>query len=134
MATIDFHPSIEQYSESGSSSRTQSECNYTSEEDSETASSVKDVSPPAFLLPKNGRRNSGFWSDKNASEDMILATAASTRLPTGSLSPEKRSLSPDYQEMQSVAPAEPENTSNCMYYMSIITNQTDRNNQVPDLR
>jgi hypothetical protein len=94
--------------------------------DSEKAESLSGggYSPPAWRRTKNGSRSSGFWnrnddplhsagrlgmrSRRNSresspeyesadeGEDAILAAALRTRLPTGSLSPEKRrSPSPD---------------------------------------
>jgi len=135
---------------------------YRSEDsESERAESVSGggYSPPAWRRSKNGVRSSGFWrssdnvlgkrsrSSRDSSPeyesaedgaDKILAAAARTRLPTGSLSPEKRrSPSPDPyptgggdfgstfgaavkeeddQKMRSVTPAVPvpENPNNCM--------------------
>ena len=132
-----------------------------SDSDSERPESVSGggYSPPAWRRSKNGVRSSGFWrssdsvlgkrsrSSRDSSPeyesaedgaDKILAAAARTRLPTGSLSPEKRrSPSPDPyptgggdfggtfgavvkeeddQKMRSVIPAVPvpENPNNCM--------------------
>ena len=73
-------------------------------------------SPPAWRRELDGRRSSGFWnsgskamgkrrmasrepspeSDYESAEDKMLEKAARTRLPTGSVSPQKqRSPSPD---------------------------------------
>ncbi len=119
-------------------------------------------SPPAWRRTKNGQRSSGFWSqadnvlgkrsrssrdsspeyeDGDVGGDASLAAALRTRLPTGSLSPEKRrSPSPDpyptgggdfgntfgapakvqdEQKQKSMTPAAAvaENTNNCMYQL-----------------
>jgi hypothetical protein len=107
-------------------------------------------SPPAWRRDGNGNRNSGFWSKRDErrrrddrsresspeyesaddGEDPTLAAAARTRLPTGSLSPEKqRSPSPDPfagrdfgsifgevgpEEGREVAVRTTENPNNCM--------------------
>lgn len=137
---------------------------YRSEDsDSERAESLSGggYSPPAWRRSKNGVRSSGFWrssdnilgkrsrSSRDSSPeyesaedgaDKILAAAARTRLPTGSLSPEKRrSPSPDPyptgggdfgstfgasvkakddQMMRSVTPGVtiPESPNNCTYH------------------
>lgn len=92
---------------------------FRSDSDSEMAGSLSPgrFSPPAWRREGNGNRNAGFWNrgsnilgkrsyDSRESspeyesaddgEDATLAAAARTRLPTGSLSPEKqRSPSPD---------------------------------------
>jgi hypothetical protein len=127
------------------------------ESDSEMAESpsIGGYSPPAWRRNKNGMRSSGFWRGGERSRgsresspeyesaddggDGVLAAAARTRLPTGSLSPEKRrSPSPDPyptgggdfgntfggalkdeedQKRKSPTPAAaaPENSNNCMY-------------------
>jgi hypothetical protein len=90
--------------------------------ESELADSISGgrFSPPAWRRDGNGKRSSGFWNEglrgslwrggareesrecspeyesADDGEDATLAQAARTRLPTGSLSPEKRrSPSPD---------------------------------------
>ena len=151
---------------------------YRSEDsDSERAESVSGggYSPPAWRRSKNGVRSSGFWSSSDNvigkrsrssrdsspeyesaedGADKILAAAARTRLPTGSLSPEKRrSPSPDPystgggdfastfsgavkeeddQKMRSVTPAVtvPENPNNCMHqYFRLSANKADSCNR-----
>lgn len=90
---------------------------FRSDSESEMADSVSGgrYSPPAWRRDGNGNRSSGFWNrttlgkrsreDSRESspeyesaddgEDATLAAAARTRLPTGSISPEKqRSPSP----------------------------------------
>jgi hypothetical protein len=92
---------------------------FRSDSESEMAESVSGgrFSPPAWRREGNGNRSSGFWNkgantlgkrsydsresspeyeDADDGQDATLAAAARTRLPTGSLSPEKgRSPSPD---------------------------------------
>lgn len=94
---------------------------FRSDTDSEMADSVSGgrYSPPAWRREGNGHRSSGFWNrstdrrgfsavsresresspeyeSADDGEDATLAAAVRTRLPTGSLSPEKRrSPSPD---------------------------------------
>ncbi|TAQ84779.1 hypothetical protein B7494_g6902 [Chlorociboria aeruginascens] len=92
---------------------------FRSDTDSEMADSVSGggYSPPAWRRETNGNRSSGFWNKRfdvpgkrfmgsregspeyesaDDGGDATLAAAARTRLPTGSLSPEKgRSPSPD---------------------------------------
>ncbi|KAK6581482.1 hypothetical protein PZA11_006173 [Diplocarpon coronariae] len=85
---------------------------FRSDSDSEMADSVSGgrFSPPAWRRDGNGNRSSGFWNrttlgkrgreDSREStpdyesaddgQDSTLAAAARTRLPTGSMSPEKR--------------------------------------------
>lgn len=136
-----------------------------SDSDKENSASGGGYSPPAWRRTKSGMRSSGFWrsndhvlgkrsrSSKESSPeyesaddgaDLTLAAAARTRLPTGSLSPEKRrSPSPDPYptgggdfgntfggplkveedcKQQSPAPAGaiPENSNNCMYTISTL--------------
>ena len=93
---------------------------FRSDSESEMADSVSGgrFSPPAWRREGNGNRSSGFWNrgtdtlgkrsydrdsresspeyeDADDGQDATLAAAARTRLPTGSLSPEKgRSPSP----------------------------------------
>ncbi|KAI9049104.1 hypothetical protein LZ554_006952 [Drepanopeziza brunnea f. sp. 'monogermtubi'] len=90
---------------------------FRSDSDSEMAESISGgrFSPPAWRRDGNGNRSSGFWNrstlgkrgredsresspeyeDAQDGEDAILAAAQRTRLPTGSMSPEKqRSPSP----------------------------------------
>jgi hypothetical protein len=89
-----------------------------SDTESEVVGSVSGggYSPPAWRRTGNGNRSSGFWrrsknilgkrsrSSRESSPeyesaddggDATLAAAVRARLPTGSLSPEKRSPSPD---------------------------------------
>jgi hypothetical protein len=130
---------------------------------SEMADSISGgrFSPPAWRRDQNGQRSSGFWNRQKLGKrtydsressvdyesaddgnDATLAAAARTRLPTGSLSPEKqRSPSPDpypkderefrntfggFKEegdkgvMQSV-----ENPNNCMIALSLSKICTD---------
>ena len=88
---------------------------FRSDTDSELADSLSGggYSPPAWRREDNGHRSSGFWNksgsvlgkhgrdsresspeyesaDDGEAGDATLAAAARTRLPTGSLSPEKR--------------------------------------------
>ena len=103
---------------------------FESREQSESEDS--DYSPPAWKHPKNSRDSSPEYESAEDGADKILAAAARTRLPTGSLSPEKRrspspNLSPtdsedveeDDQKMRSVIPAVPV-PNNCMhqYFLS----------------
>lgn len=131
---------------------------FRSDTSSELADSLGGYSPPAWRRDENGHRSSGFWSsakqghllsrssretspgDDSDSDDErcddTLAAAARTRLPTGSLSPEKRrSPSPEPYpagnadfahvfgggavkkedaEEQTVVQPSPENSNNCM--------------------
>ena len=132
-----------------------------SDSDKENSASGGGYSPPAWRRTKNGMRSSGFWrssdnvlgkrsrSSKESSPeyesaddgaDLTLAVAARTRLPTGSLSPEKRrSPSPDpyptgggnfgntfgepvkveenhKQQLPMPTGAVPENSNNCTYF------------------
>lgn len=128
---------------------------FRSDTDSEIAESMSGgrFSPPAWRRDGNGNRSSGFWNrhspilgkrsrDSRESSpeyesaddgyDATLAAAVRTRLPTGSLSPEKRrSPSPDpypvggdfgktfgavikQEENQDVVMPSTENPNNCM--------------------
>jgi hypothetical protein len=125
-----------------------------SEPESNPSHSGGGYSPPAWRRAKNGVRSSGFWdrndmvaSRGNSRESSpeyesaddgegVLAMASRTRLPTGSLSPEKRrSPSPDpyptgggdfrntfggnaIKEEEGVGSPAHENSNNCRYYLS----------------
>lgn len=107
---------------------------------SDSAASAGGYSPPAWRRLGNGDRSSGFWrrgdddlaimydndgagrsresspeyeSADEGDEDEILAQAIRTRLPTGSLSPEKeRSPEPEYHQhhQHHLPPARQHNT------------------------
>jgi hypothetical protein len=129
---------------------------FRSDTESENADSTSGgrYSPPAWRRDGNGNRSSGFWNRRTTTlgkrsrasrdsspeyesaddgEDATLAAAARTRLPTGSLSPDKiRSMSPspypagngDFGKTfggivkqeggQDVATPKPDNPNNCM--------------------
>jgi hypothetical protein len=137
---------------------------FRSDTDSEMADSMSNgrFSPPAWRVDAKGNRSSGFWNrpilgkrsrDSRDSSpeyesaddgyDATLAAAVNTRLPTGSLSPEKRrSPSPDpypaggdfgktfgavikKEEGQDVVMPSTENPNNCMVFPQTNMNSTD---------
>jgi hypothetical protein len=115
----DFEPGSSEIDQSPRFGYPSHHSGFHSDSDSEVAGSVSGgrYSPPAWRREGNGNRSSGFWNNRNImlgdrsrdsrgstpeyesaddGGDATLAAAARTRLPTGSLSPEKqRSPSPD---------------------------------------
>jgi hypothetical protein len=122
---FDDHPSLDaslqDFEQASRSSGSPSRAAFRSDTESERppSASVGRYSPPAWRRDGNGNRSSGFWqrdrthawrvrddmrdsspefesADEGDREDRMLAAAARTRLPTGSLSPEKQgSPAPD---------------------------------------
>ena len=152
----DFEPGSSEIGQSPRFGYPSHHSGFRSDSDSEVAESVSGgrFSPPAWRREGNGNRSSGFWNNRSNmlgnrgrdsressleyesaddGGDATLAAAARTRLPTGSLSPEKqRSPSPDpfpagpadfgktfggeikQEEGQEVIVPSVENPNNCM--------------------
>jgi hypothetical protein len=115
----DFEPGSSEIGQSPRFGYPSHHSGFRSDSESEMADSVSGgrFSPPAWRRKGNGNRSSGFWNrgvstlgkrsydsresspeyeDADDGQDATLAAATRTRLPTGSLSPEKqRSPSPD---------------------------------------
>jgi hypothetical protein len=141
-----------------------------SDSEKEESLSGGGYSPPAWRRTKDGMRSSGFWRSRDNAlgkrsrssrqsspeyesaeegEEGVLAAAVRTRLPTGSLSPEKRrSPSPDpyptgggdfghtfgapvkveedqMQKSPTPAAPTPDNANNCMYHLTHSIQSTD---------
>lgn len=147
----DFEPGsseIDQPPRFGYPSRRSASRSDTDSEAPPPSSSAGRYSPPAWRRDGDGNRNSGFWNgpasrrlrggsleyeSAEEGEDPTLAAAARTRLPTGSLSPEKQgSPSPDpfpagagdfgdtfgevkREDAKEVVAPSPENPNNCMF-------------------
>ena len=118
----DFEPGSAEINQSPGFGYPSHHSGFRSDSDSEIADSVSGgrYSPPAWRRDVNGNRSSGFWNRRTGGSasklrkrsrdsresspeyesaddgaDATLEAAARTRLPTGSMSPEKRSPSPD---------------------------------------
>jgi hypothetical protein len=114
----DFEPGSSEIGQSPHFGYPSHHSGFRSDTESENADSTSGgrYSPPAWRRDGNGNRSSGFWNRRGTTlgkrsrgsrdsspeyesaddgEDATLAAAARTRLPTGSLSPDKiRSMSP----------------------------------------
>ena len=158
----DFEPGSSEIGQSPHFGYPSHHSGFRSDTSSDVAESVSGgrFSPPAWRRDGNGNRSSGFWNRGNSmlgkpsgdsresspefesaddGGDETLAAATRTRLPTGSLSPEKqRSPSPDpfpsggtdfgntfggkkikEEEGQDVLVPSVENPNNCMEYRPV---------------